>query len=225
MADMDLPIDGNDRDSGGGGSSAMRRAITRAMDAHDRRSRYDRIIAKRGAMKWLPVLGSNDLIHGSWWFVVGSIGVVLTSVCVVVNKFDVFLGTDDSTLSDTGFTASWILLAISGVFSTLASLAFVRAFHEDPPMKPLFPNHYHFQSDELLASWMFFFACFPFIPYCLIYLSASSYHSIIYIAGLGFAIAICLGTLVFVRACYPSDNDRVSSSLSPAALSHAHNNY
>jgi hypothetical protein len=50
----------------GYGSSVMRRAVGRAMDIHDKRSRKERILAKRGTMKWLPVLGANDLIHGSW---------------------------------------------------------------------------------------------------------------------------------------------------------------
>lgn len=48
------------------GKSAMRRAIGRAMDVHDKRSVRERILAKRGTMKYLPVLGQNDLIHGSW---------------------------------------------------------------------------------------------------------------------------------------------------------------
>lgn len=47
-------------------ASVMRRAITQAMDKFDRRSKKERIISKRGTMKYLPVLGSNDLIHGSW---------------------------------------------------------------------------------------------------------------------------------------------------------------
>ncbi len=47
-------------------SSVMRKAIARAMDSYDKRSKEQRIRAKRGDFKWLPVLGDNDLIHGSW---------------------------------------------------------------------------------------------------------------------------------------------------------------
>ena len=46
--------------------SVMRRAVARAMDLYDVRSRHDQTVARRGAMKYLPVLFSNDLVHGSW---------------------------------------------------------------------------------------------------------------------------------------------------------------
>jgi hypothetical protein len=49
-----------------GNKSVMRRAIARAMDNQDKRSAKDKIIAKRGAMKYLPVIMANDLVHGSW---------------------------------------------------------------------------------------------------------------------------------------------------------------
>lgn len=47
--------------------SAMRRAVGRAMDVHDKRSKKERILAKRCIMMYLPVIGDNDLIHGSWY--------------------------------------------------------------------------------------------------------------------------------------------------------------
>lgn len=202
--------------------SAMRRAVGRAMDSHDKRSKRERILAKRCVMKSLPVIGDNDLIHGSWWFVIGSIGVTLTSFVVVINSLelhtDQVLDNDDSQLSRATFAASWILLTISGVFSTLGSLAFVRAFHEDPPMKPLFYGYYHLQSDELLASWLFFGACVPFVPYCLCFLSSSAYsRNLMYLLGLAVAILTCLGSLLFVRACYPSDKSRHRDLLYPFA--------
>ena len=189
-------------------SSIMRRAIARAMDKYDQRSKLERVVARRGAFSWLPVIGSNDLIHGSWWFVIGSIGVVATTLVVIYNKYYLVLSDDDSTLTKNGFVATWLLLCISGVFSTLGSLAFVRAFHEDPPMRPMFPAFYHTQSDELLASWLFFFAMIPFIPYCLIFLSEERSHSLLYLIALIFAILVCLGSLLFVRACYPTDRVR-----------------
>jgi hypothetical protein len=174
------------------------------------------------------------------WFVIGSIGVVFTALGVVVNKYYIFLDDDDSTLSKQGFVASWVLMAISGLFSTLGkssrmiylniahrclslfrsffpshslmilyttgSVAFVRAFHEDPPMRPLF-TWYHFQSDELLASWLFFLATVPFVPYILIFLAEAEDHdhALFFLVALVFAVFICIGTLLFVRACYPSD--------------------
>ena len=47
--------------------SVMRRAITHAMDTYIIQSQYDKILQRRGAMKYLPVYFSNDLIHGSWY--------------------------------------------------------------------------------------------------------------------------------------------------------------
>lgn len=46
--------------------SVMRRTIAAAMNNHDVRSRRDQIVARRGALRWLPVMFDNDLIHGSW---------------------------------------------------------------------------------------------------------------------------------------------------------------
>lgn len=47
--------------------SAMRNAVaTDIMDSLDEETRKRRIISRRGALRWLPVLFSNDLVHGSW---------------------------------------------------------------------------------------------------------------------------------------------------------------
>lgn len=46
--------------------SVMRRAVARAMDKYDKRNVKERIMARRGAMKSLPVLFTSDLVHGSW---------------------------------------------------------------------------------------------------------------------------------------------------------------
>jgi hypothetical protein len=110
--------------------SVMRHATARAMDKYDRRTKNEKIIAKRGAFKYLPVMGNNDLIHGSVWFTLGSVGIVFTAVFVVVNKYFQMLSDDDSALSRNEFVDSWILLAISGVFSTFGELlvAFVNQF-------------------------------------------------------------------------------------------------
>lgn len=98
----------------------------------------------------------------------------------------------------------WVLLC---VFVVTGSMAFVRAVHEDPPMKPLFA-WYHLQSDELLGSWLFFFSTLPIIPYCLIYLSASDLQPIFFLA-LFVSCVMVLGTYLFVRACYPTTTDEV----------------
>lgn len=85
----------------------------------------------------------------------GSAGILITSAIVIYNKYRGILDDDDSSMPQRDFVASWALMAISGLFSLLASLAFARAFHNDPPMKAIFSGFYHFQSDELLGSWLF----------------------------------------------------------------------
>ena len=153
-------------------TSTMRSATASAMDHMDTADRKAHVIHKRGALKWMPVWFANDMVHGSWWFVVGSVAFVVSSVVMLENSFHHELGDDDSFLSRFRYRASWVLMIISGVFCTLGSLAFVRAVHESPPMPPLF-SWYHLQSDELLGSWLFLCATLPIIPYSLIYLAAS----------------------------------------------------
>jgi hypothetical protein len=98
---------------------------------------------------------------------------------ILVNNYYIYIGNDDSELSPLHTRACWGLMAISGFFFTTGSLAFVRATHESPPMRPLFEGFYHLQNDELLASWNFLIATFPYVPYFLIYLAHSG--SILYI--------------------------------------------
>ncbi len=76
-------------------------------------------------------------------------------------------------------------------------------------MKPLFHEYYHLQNDELLGSWLFLVACIPLIPYCIIYLANEGYNSLIYLGALVISIFLCLGTFLFVRACYPNDKVRM----------------
>jgi hypothetical protein len=75
--------------------SIMRRTISSAVNQYDGRTRRETILAKRGALKDLPVLFDNDMVHGSWWFVVGSIGFLATSVITLINSYenDSFIGT------------------------------------------------------------------------------------------------------------------------------------
>jgi hypothetical protein len=185
------------------GTSIMKSAVALAIDSFDNKSRKEHIVAKRGALKWLPVLFSNDLVHGSWWFIIGSIGFVVSSAVVLANSWSEDLGTDDSILSAREYRASWILMTISGFFCTIGSMAFMRAVQDDPPMKPFF-KWYHLQSDELLGSWLFLLATVPIIPYSLIYIAAS-HEELVYLGALAVSIFVVIGVCLFVRSCYPSD--------------------
>eukprot|EP01036_Dinobryon_divergens_P032404 gene32404-41983_t len=167
----------------------MRRSVAMEMDKFDKRSKIERIRARRGSFKSLPVYFSNDLVHGSCYF-------------------PEMLGDDDSTLSAFRFRASWLLMILGGVSFTLGSLAFIRAMHDDPPMRALFPNVYHIQSDELLGSWLFLFGTVIFIPYCMIFVVSTS-SKLLYLGLLAVSIIVSVGSYLFVRACYPTEEEQM----------------
>lgn len=192
--------------------SNMRRSIAYHMDAHEKRSRHDRIIAKRGSLEWLPVAFSNDLVHGSWWYVIGSFFTVFFPMFIIIGNHDAnfrALGYDDDVLTENAYDWSWTLMMISGVFFTLGSIAFLRAVH-DPPMKPFFDGHpvlgHHFGTDELLGSWNFVFACVPFVPYAFIYWNSDPSDPLV-ICMVVCAVLAVIGSTIFLINCYPSDDE------------------
>lgn len=63
-------------------------SIASALTKYDGKTKRERTINKRGALKWLPILYDNDMVHGSWWFVIGSIGFIITAVVTLINSYD-----------------------------------------------------------------------------------------------------------------------------------------
>ena len=119
------------------------------------RGKIARIRNTRGAFLWLPVRYENDLIHGSWWFVWGSLISTLIPVIPLIDihlKF--FHEPENTVLSAFANSSTWIFLIISGIFTTMGSWVFIRAF-EHPPPEPFFPNIHHLCTDELLGAWLF----------------------------------------------------------------------
>jgi hypothetical protein len=53
--------------AGGGGHGPSDKAIVLTRLDGTAMSRREVIKKRRGALKWLPVLFSNDLVHGSWY--------------------------------------------------------------------------------------------------------------------------------------------------------------
>jgi hypothetical protein len=195
--------------------SVMRRSIANEIDRQTKRTRIEKIISRRGAFKWLPVAFSNDLVHGSWWYLIGSaFGIIFPMMIIVANhspNMQVF-AYDDDLLRDVTIDTTWILMIVSSVFFTLGSGAFLRAVN-DPPMKPYFSsNFYHISTDELLGSWLFLFACFPFVPYSLIFVIAEP-SNIFYWCMLSGALISVFGSYIFLVNCYPSEIDREATIL------------
>ena len=180
----------------GGGGAVMRNA-----DGSDM-SKSDVLVRRRGAFKWLPVYFSNDLVHGSWWFVFGSAAMTLFSIVPLVQKYIGLYDQHDDLLPDTDFTITWTLMAFSGFFFTLGSGAFVHAF-EEPTKRPIFWYNKHFQTDELLGAWLFLWGTVPGVPYTLVFLIVDP--SSVFLGAVGISIVMVFGSLLFVVACYPSD--------------------
>jgi hypothetical protein len=170
-------------------------SMQRAVDKEDKRNTKKITKKRRGCFKGLPVLYSNDLVHGAWWFLFGSIFLTAASTIIFANSYNEVMGTDDSVLSRPAFRASWGLMIASGVFFVIGSFAFIRAMN-DPPMKSLFQFR-HFSTDELFGSWMFALGTFPLVPYCLIFLWVE--NNLTFLAMLAFSVLAFLGSCLFVR--------------------------
>jgi hypothetical protein len=170
-----------------------------------RQMRKDRILSRRGSFHALPVGFSNDLVHGSWWFVLGSIVATIIPIVPLVDLFYPFWPHSSSSLPLFDDVWCFVLLIISGFFFTLGSLAFVRAV-EEPPKKPLFSS-YHLATDELLAAWLFLLATIPFVPFIGVYVYYNR-HVYVYWGCLVGSILFVVATYFFVLSCYPNDQER-----------------
>ena len=148
---------------------------------------------------------SNDLVHGSWWFVGGSVVATFIPAVPLIDLFYPFWPQETSTLPLLQDVATFGLLIFSGVFFTLGSLVFVRAF-EEPPLKPLFKSE-HLATDELLASWLFLVATIPFVPFMAVYVYYNS-DVLVYWGCLVGSIIFVLATYFFVLSCYPIEEIR-----------------
>ncbi len=47
--------------------NVMRRAVHHALAVHDTNNHRMKVLSQRRAFHWLPVAGTNDLTHGSWF--------------------------------------------------------------------------------------------------------------------------------------------------------------
>lgn len=197
--------------------SAMRQATEEVPQtrAERRRSRRERILGRRGAFRWLPIKFHNDLVHGSWWFVAGSVGATLIPIVPLLDLYYTFWDTgSDKSVPLLEDAATFGLLIASGLFFTLGSLAFLRATDE-PPLKPLFSHiSIHMATDELLASWLFLFATIPFIPFMAVYVYYNS-DVLLYWGCLVASAVFVLSTYFFVLACYPSNREERRHQIVP----------
>ena len=118
-------------------------------------------IAKRRVLKWLPVLCENDLVHGSWWLVWGSVLAILIPVVPLVNLYLPFASQlwpipYKNLIALPDHTAVYAVLIGCGLFFLLGSICLVRFFAGPKTRpKPIFPCMFC-QTDAVLSSWCFF---------------------------------------------------------------------
>mmetsp|Transcript_18614 Transcript_18614/g.17942 ORF Transcript_18614/g.17942 Transcript_18614/m.17942 type:complete len:335 (-) Transcript_18614:446-1450(-) len=167
-----------------------------------------KIKERRGAFKFLPVYFSNDLVHGSWWFVLGSALMTIIPIVPLVNLFYPFWRTKTNmNLPMLADVTTFALLIASGFFFTIGSLAFVRAT-EEPPLRPLFSKiTVHLETDELLAAWLFLIATLPF-PLYMAVLIYHDHQQYVYWGCLVASIFFVIATYLFVLTCYPCNGER-----------------
>lgn len=201
--------------------SAMRRSsfsepVSTESRAQRRLHRRDRVRARRGAFEWLPVLCSNDLVHGSWWMVAASLVAMIIPIVPLVDLYYPFWATENGSIPLLEDAETFGLLIASGLFFTLGSLAFVRAT-EDPPLRPIFTCSVHFATDELLAAWLFLFGTIPFVPFIAVYVYYNP-STLLYWGCLVAAVVFNVATYLFVLSCYPSEEKSQSEIISKIFL-------
>lgn len=165
---------------------------------------YDKIMTKRKVFRFLPVYCSNDLVHGSWWYVWGSVIATIVAIVPVIDSYLNFFNETDDTLAVFEFNLTWGLLICSGVFFTLGSLAFVRAF-EEPKLPPLFSCR-HLATDKLLGAWLFLLGTIPSVPYAVVFFLLYP-SELVYLCALVASVVFVLASYFFVLACYPNENN------------------
>ena len=186
----------------------MRSFIKREGKAETRLGKIKQIRSSRGAFKFLPVVFSNDLVHGSWWFVIGSLMSAIIPIFPLADIYAPLFHTPEGTVLQAFDKAvTWVLCIISGIFFTAGSWVYVRAFDEPVPT-PLLSNYYHFSTDELLASWLMLLAVLPAIPLSLVYLvpfPRDHTYTVFLLASI-FAVLASSG---FVYTSYPNNSNHV----------------
>ena len=166
------------------------------------------IYNKRGVFRWLPIAYSNDLVHGSWWFVYGSLLTILIPCFPLIAIYEKLWDNEEEIeklgIPTADHVACYSLLIFIGIMYTIGSYAFLRAV-ETPKVPPLF-TWVHFGSDELFGMWCFFLGTLPAVPIMAIYLW---YNPDAPEFGFALIMAIFFTILTFIAvlACYPRGDD------------------
>ena len=192
----------------GGATSIMRVSINHG-DAHS--DVKARTLARRVVFKWLPVYCENDMVHGAWWFVWGSLLTIWIPIMPLIALYEDWwpdAATDDgkSIMPLADHVAAYGMLAFAGVLYTIGSYIFVRVFRDNPP-PPIFNfKHRLFCNDELIASWLFLIGTLPFIPIMGLYVHYNPDNGAFMLAFL-LCILANLAFFIFIIVTAPASID------------------
>lgn len=164
----------------------LRKTFIKYHDNGDPFTKREIILFRRGAFKSLPVCFSNDLVHGSWWFTLGSFESVLFSLYPIFYGFKHFqtnelLGAWLFLIATLPFIPYFLVffaftelsfyffLFVLSIILVLANYLFVVTCY--PTKKryvnkvlPIFSRFFgvkkwalrHFCNDRLVSTWIFF---------------------------------------------------------------------
>jgi len=196
-----------------GAKSSIMRQTTAPHDDVDERSEFEskevrnaRIKRRRGAFRWLPTFFANDLLHGSYWFLWGSVLAMLIPVVPILDILYHFY-VHNGSLETTVYFYIYGLLIFSGLMFSIGSYHFLRVFIEPPP-DPYFSSCRCLSNganDELIASWYFFLGTAPSIPVVTFYVVYDNY-SLTFVVALVVCVIITFVMLLFVYACIPDED-------------------
>ena len=167
-------------------------------------ARKKRIVGNRGCLRSLPALCSTDLVHGSWWFVWGSVISFLIPLFPLISLYLGWWPAGETGMDRDIHMSAYLLMIWLGFMYTLGSYAFLRSV-EHPVPPPLFKDFYHFQSDELLGMWLFFWGTVSTVPICAMYAyyTPSSSEKGLYLLSTGICAFFSALFFVATLACYP----------------------
>ena len=179
----------------------------------------EKTLRSRVVFKWLPIRCQNDLVHGSWWFVFASILAAIIPVFPLINVYlikDQFWPINFANyLAASTQAIVYAILIGCGMMFTLGSLILVRVFSIPKPAPIIGTSSFLYTllpSDEVTASWFFFFGTAPTVAVTVLYsYYLPEYTLVVYQIAILFCVLATIAILTFTCAIYPKQQSSSSS--------------
>lgn len=77
-------------------------------------------VSRPGCFSWLPVYCENDMVHGSWWMVWGSlVSAIIPCIPLADLHLHFFVIPEETQIRGFDFDVTWIMLILMGIFFTI----------------------------------------------------------------------------------------------------------